>query len=268
MKTASLAFGVALACAAPFAAQAITVTVFVDPDGPGGAPPLSSGPIAVNNSIPNGSLFSGAATGGVVDVTPIVNALNSGGGGRIGDVDFRVRIDHEGQAPGFVELRFIAGLNPLTGTPFSDGNTSTADLTVTTVTVNLANGEFVGLNVTTNSVQGATDPITAANGANGNNNQLTRNFTQTNPGNVLTPTDVNGQKSINTSPQFNVVENAALSFYAYWEQAQTAGDNRFSIFFNGASGDEEPPEIPLPAGVVLLLTALGGFGLLRRRRTT
>lgn len=255
MNLKSLIFGAVAAAAVPFAASAVTVTVFVDPDGPGGNPPLSSGPIPVNGTVANGSLFSGSATGGVVDITPVVNALNGGSGGRIGDVDFEVQIAHDGDAPGFVELQFIAGLDPDTSNPF--GN-----LSVTTI--DLRDNEFVGLNVTSNSVQNQTDPISAVNGPNGDNDQLTFNFFDPNPGNVSDPKVADGQKTIDTDSGY-VVENQALSFYVYWEQAQGGDDGAFSIFFDGAEGGEVV--VPLPAGVILLLSALGGFGFLRYRRT-
>jgi len=255
-------FGAVIAAVGPMTAHALTVTITTNPGTGSAASTSFTAPVSTANGSLATSGFRTPLTtsprgvsntpGGSIDVQAVVQAL-AGGDGRVGSVPFEIRFDGDNGDGAFIELQLVAGLNPADGNPYGD---------LVATAQNLADGDFEYLNVTSNSVQGQTDDINAALGPNGNNNNLTFGAGAPAPN---SPGDLTPNQSVNTQGGY-VNEGTALSFYVYWDDALAGGDRSFTLFFEGSNSGGTPPTIPLPAGVVLLLSALGGFGVMRWRR--
>lgn len=263
MNLRSMIFGAVIAAMGPMTAHALTVTITTNPGTGSAASTSFTAPVTTANGslatsgfrIPSSSPRSTAVSntpGGSIDVTAVIQSL-AGGDGRVGSVPFEIQIDGDIGDGGFVELQLTAGLDPTTGLPFGD---------LQATLQNLVSGEFDFLNVTSSTTQNQTTEFTLF--SNFNNNNLTFGANT----NGDTPGDLTATQTVTTTGGY-VAEGTDLSFYVYWDEAINNGpgaDQSFTLFFEGADSGGSPPAIPLPAGVVLLLSALGGFGVMRWRR--
>lgn len=60
----------------------------------------------------------------------------------------------------------------------------------------------------------------------------------------------------------------SYSYHSYYQQPSCSYNNSsFKIKYLTVTYDDEPSQVPLPAGMVLLLTGLGGLGLTRKRKS-